>query len=191
MSNSGVTVPTTWTLPTEPYRAYYRTTGITDDSGAWTLIDYSGNISGAVGANAIQFMLEFRTIGAFSQPNRIYNVGVTYEDNTTDSHFQPSAGKSSVTLKQFAWRHSTAFGVSYGSVIPNLRIRLYDAVGGGLVLDDTSAAPLLGTFQKSTDNGGTWGDFTTVDKINDNTYIRYTPTNLGDNIKVRALLTLN
>jgi hypothetical protein len=132
-------------------------------------------------------MFEFRVIGTFCLPTRIYNVGIIYEDNTTDSHYQPSVGQSNLTTKRFAWRFSTAFG----STVPTLRVRLYDAVTGGLLLDDDSATPTGGTWEKSTDGGQNWTAYNTTDKGNETTYIRYTPTTLGDDIKVRALLTQN
>ncbi len=176
------------TLPTEPVRVYYRTLGISDDSGAWTLIDKSGDLSSVAGASAIQFAFEFRTIGTFCLPNRVYNVCVVYEDNTTDSHYQPSVAHSSISTKTFAWRFSTAFG----STVPELRIRLYNAVTGSLLVDDTTVDPEEGTFQKSTNDGGAWGDYDTTDKGgSETTYIRYVCPSLADDIKVRALLTQN
>lgn len=173
-------------LPTERYRVYYRTAGITDDSGAWTLVDPTGDISGAVVGTHVQFMFEFRTIGTFCIPARIFSVSCIYEDATTDSHYQPSVAQSSTSSKYFAWRFSTAFG----GTVPTLRIRLYDAVTGGLILDDTTTASTLGLWEKSTD-GSTFSSYNDTDKANDTTYIRYTPTSLGSNIKVRALLTQN
>lgn len=175
------------TIPTEPYKLYYRTAGIGDDSGAWTLINNTGDMSSVSAAENIQFMFEFRVIGTFCLPTRVYNVGVLYEDNTTDSHYQPSVAQSSTSGKVFAWRFSTAFG----GTVPTLRIRLYDAVTGGLLLDDDSATPTAGVWEKSTNGGSSWSAYDTNDKNNETTYIRYTPTTLGDNIKVRALLTQN
>ncbi len=172
------------TLPTEPMRMYYRTSGISDNSGSWTLIDQTGDLSGVDGAAAIQFAIEFRTIGTFCLPTRVFNVCVVYEDNTTDSHYQPSVAFSSTTAKQFAWRFSTAFG----GTVPTLQIQLFDAVSGSLLLTDDSATP-TGTWEKSTNDGGAWGAYNTTDKGNDTTYIRYTPAALGDDVKVRALLT--
>lgn len=173
------------TMPTEPIRVYYRTTGIDDDSGTWTLVDLTGNLTSAVASTEVQFAIEFRTIGALCIPNRVYNLCCTYEDNTTDSHYQPSVGQSSTTSKIFAWRFSTAFG----STVPTLRIRLYNAETDGLLLDDTTTASAEGIFEKSTNDGASWGAYNTSDKTNETTYIRYTPTTLADNIKVRALLT--
>jgi hypothetical protein len=69
-------------------------------------------------------------------------------------------------------------------------VRLYDAVSNSLLVDDETATP-TGTFEQSTDLGLNWTAWTNADKTNENTYIRYTPLSLGDNIKVRALLTLN
>jgi hypothetical protein len=132
-------------------------------------------------------MFEFRTIGTFCLPSRIFGVTCVYEDNTTDSHYQPSIAQSSTTGKNFAWRFSTAFG----GTVPTLKIRLYNAVTGSLLLEDTTTASTEGTWEKSTNDGGSWGAYNTTDKGNDTTYIRYTPTSFADNIKVRALLTQN
>lgn len=175
------------TLPTEPIRIYYRTSGISDDSGSWTLVDQTGDLTAATPSSEIQFAIEFRLIGGLCIPNRVYNMCCTFEDNTTDSHYQPSVGQSSITSKIFAWRFSTAFG----GTVPTLRIRLYNSETGGLLLDDTTTASASGTFEKSTNDGGVWGSYNTTDKANETTYIRYTPTSLADNIKVRALLTQN
>ncbi len=173
--------------PLMMHRSYYRTTGISDDSGSWTLIDEVGDLSGVSGTSSIQFKIEFQTIGnVHGIPARIISLGVAYEDLTTDSHYQPSVAQSSTANKRFAWRFSTAFG----GTVPTLRVRLYDAVSGGSLVDDNTASP-AGTWEKSTDGGSNWTAYNTTDKANDTTYIRYTPASLGDNIKVRALLTQN
>ncbi len=173
-------------LPPEPFRVYVRTSGISDDSGSWTLLDDSGTLDGVSPGSSIQFMFEFKIFGLACIPARIYSLTVVYEDNTTDSHYQPSAGQSSTASSIFAWRFSTAFG----GTVPTLRVRLYNAVTGGLLVDDTTASP-TGTWEKSTNDGGTWGAYDTSDKGNETTYIRYTPASLGSGIKVRALLTQN
>lgn len=174
-------------LNTEPFRMYYRTVGISDDSGTWNLADSTGIVS-LDGSTSIQLMIEFRTIGTLGIPARILGVGVVYEDLGTDSHYQPSVAQSSTSSKYFSWRFSTAFG----GTVPTLRIRLYNAVTGGLLLDDTNdpvTGSVSGTWTKSTNDGGAYGAYDTSDKANETTYIRYAPTSLGDNIKVRALLT--
>ncbi|MBP6857853.1 MAG: hypothetical protein KBC11_01535 [Candidatus Pacebacteria bacterium] len=174
-------------LQPEPYRMFYRTSGISDDSGAWNALDDTHDFTGVIPGAAIQFMFEFKILGENCIPARIYSMTLVYEDNTTDSHYQPSVGQSSTINKIFAWRFSTAFS----STVPNLRIRLYNAETGGLLLDDTTTAESSGVFEKSTNDGSAWGAYDTTDKGNETTYIRYTPTSLADNIKVRALLTQN
>lgn len=173
-------------LTPEPFRVYYRTSGISDNSGSWALLSDTRDISGVTAASSIQLKFEFRTIGLTCIPSRLLSATVVYNDLTTDSHYQPSAGNSDKINKRFAWRFSTAFGSS----VPTLRVRLYDAVSGSELVDDDTATP-TGTFEKSTDGGSNWVAWTNADKGNDTTYLRYTPASLADNIRVRALLTLN
>lgn len=171
-------------MSTEAFRVKYRSSGISDNSGGWSDVSELGDISGA--ATEIQLRFEFRTIGITCLPARIKNVAIIYEDSSTDSRYQFSGTNSDAVNKRFAWRHSTAFG----GAVPNLTVRLYDAVTGSLLLTDDSTTPTLGTFQRSTDGGAGWSAFATTDKGNETTYIRYTPTTLADNISVRPVLTV-
>ncbi len=175
-----------FTVPLAGIFSYYRISGISDNTGEWTLLPKDGDLLGVAPTESIQFMFEFETICMLSSPGRIMSLAVLYDDLTTDSHYQPSSTHSVASSKQFAWRFSTAFGTT----VPTLRIRLYDAVSEGLLLDDTTTASASGTWEKTTD-GSSWGSYNTTDKANSTTYIRYTPTTLPDNIKVRALLTEN
>jgi len=172
-------------LPPEPFRAYCRTAGISDDSGGWTAINSNGDLSALAGAEYIQFKFEFR-VANFGLAARIQSLVIIYEDFNTLSNYQPSASKSDVANKRFAWFFATAFG----STVPALRVRLYDAVTGALLVDDNTAAP-TGTFERSTNDGGAWSAWNNTDRGNPQTYLRYTPASLADNIKVRAVLTLN
>ena len=80
------------------------------------------------------------------------------------------------------------FGSAWGSTVPTLRIRLYDANNNNLLVDDNTLTP-SGTFEKSTNDGVNWSTYDTSDRINSTTYIRYTPASLADNIKIKFLLT--
>lgn len=171
-------------LSTEPYRVYCRTDGIDTNTGEWIPVPVDGDLLGISGAPRIQFMFEFYTIGLFCIPARIMSLTVLYDDITTVSNFQPSVGLSEAVNKRFAWRFATAFG----GTVPTLRVRLYNAVTNDLLVDDyTTNAD--GTWEKSTNGGSAWVSYNTTDKANETTYIRYTPASLGDNIKVRAVLT--
>ena len=170
-------------IATEPVRLSYRTRGISDDTGTWTLLPQYGDLSGVIPATSIQFKIEWRILGNNCIPSKVYSFGLNYQDQSTDSHYQPSMGYST-TGKVFAWRFSTAFGGS----VPRLKVRLYDAVTNLLLLtDDTTTTPA--NWFKSTDGGSNWVLWTNADKGNEITYLKYTPTSLGDNMKVRALLT--
>lgn len=170
----------------EAYRMYARTANIqSDETSGWVLIDGSNDLSGFAGASSIQFAIEFKTIGESCLPTRILGINLFYEENTTDSHYQLSVTKSDAVNKRFAYRFATAFGMA----VPHLRIRLYDAVTAGLLVDDNTLAP-TGTFERSTD-GIAWSAWNNTDKGNETTYLRYTPAALADNINVRPVLTLN
>lgn len=171
---------------TEPYQIYFRTKGILTNTGEWSLVPRDGDLSSLASSPRIQFMFEFDTIGWSCIPARIMGLVVVYDDTATqtDSHYQPSAAKSNAASKQFVWRFATAFG----GTVPTLRIRIYDVNLGDLLLDDYTTSTNSGTWEKSTD-GTSWGAYNTSDKANETTYIRYTPASLGDNLKVRAVLT--
>jgi len=172
----------------EPIRMYYRTSGIDDNSGSWTET-INGDLTGASPSDYIQFMFTFEVLGEFCVPRRLYSVTCVYEDastDTQDSHYLSSADLSNKTTKTFAWKHATAFG----SVVPTLRIRLYNAITGG-ILDDDNSVTRSGTWEKTTDGGSNWVTYNTADKGNELTFIRFTPASIPDNVQVRALLTLN
>lgn len=136
----------------EAFRIYARTANITTDATTgWTLIDETNDLTAFAGAASIQFAVEFRTIGEVCMPARVLGLNISYEDNTGDSHYAFASDKSSASSKIFAWWFKTAFG----STVPTLTVRLYNAVTGGLLLTDDTATPTGGTFQKSTD-GTTW-----------------------------------
>jgi hypothetical protein len=171
-------------LQNEPFRWYYRTSGISDDSGAWTLVSDTGDLTAITAASAIQFMFEFKGIGRTNLMQKMYNLSVIYEDDSTDSHYEPSIKNSDATSKIFAWRFSKAFGTT----VPTLIVRIYDDVTDAIIAADTTASPSAGTFQKSTDDGGSWSSYDDTDKTNDITYIRYTVTGTVNGVKARAVL---
>jgi hypothetical protein len=171
-------------FPPEPFRVYFRTSGIDDNSGSWTEVPESGDLSSFAASTYIQFMLELDSLGEVCAPTKVYAVTCIYEDATTDVHYQPSIKYSDYVNKRFAWW----FALAWGSTVPTLRVLLYDANTNNLLVDDNPASP-TGTFEKSTDDGSTWGAYNTTDRANATTYIRYTPASLGDNIKVKFILT--
>lgn len=170
-------------FPVESYKIWHRTTGIDDNSGSWTEVPIGADIQSVSPSNYIQFKIAFDIMGEICVPTRIYSIVAIYEDSSQDSHYQPSLTKSSASSRIFAWKQVTAWGTN----IPNLQIRLYNADTGFLVLDDTVTASASGTWQYST-NGSTWNSWSaSADTVGN--YIRYTATSLPNNITVKALLT--
>ena len=173
----------TFSLETEPYRVYYRTSGISDNSGSWNLLDDSGDLSGVNGTE-IQFAISFKVIGTTCIPSRIMGLSLIYEDQSTDGHYQPSVANSSITSNIFAWRQS----ILWGSNIPNMRIRLYNATTGSLILDDNVTSSSFGTWEYSSDNGSSWNAWLDTEDTVGN-YIRYTASSLPGGVRIKALLT--
>jgi hypothetical protein len=172
----------------ESFRVYYRTTNIASDAtSSWTLVTDDGDLSSVTKADAIQFMLEFFTIGLTCIPSRILNVLVTWEDGSTDAHYQLSSSLSDINAKTFSWRFSQPFD----DTVPDLKVSFFNAATGSLLFTDTTAAHASGAWSKSTDGGGNWGSYDSIDKGNETTYIRYTPTSITDSISVQAVLTQN
>jgi hypothetical protein len=171
-------------FPSESYTVYYRTSGIDNNSGSWTEVPISGDLTNVSPSEYIQFMFELDVLGETCIPARINSVAVVYEtDNTQDSHYEPSSEKSSSSNREFAWKQVS----SWGSNIPNLRIRMYNSSTKSKILDDTVLGSTYGIFEYST-NGTTWNSWnSTADSIGN--YIRYTATELPGGINIRVLLT--
>lgn len=169
-------------LQPEPFRLQFRTSGIEDNSGGWTMLDDTNDLSGVAGAPYIQFRVEFR-MGNLLIPARILNAGVLYDDIATDSHYLVS-DKSDPTTKRFVWWFASAFK----SAVPNLRVRIYDATAGSVLVDDNTSAP-TGVWERSTD-GVAWSAWNNTDRGNSTTYLRYTPASISDNVTVQPVLTV-
>lgn len=176
---------TDFNIPPEPYRCYYRLTGISNNTGAWTLIPNDGDLSGVTPGTQIQFMFEFKVLGNFCIPARMLGFTCTYEDQNTDNRYLASVNKSSIVNRSFAYRQA---GLFTGS-IPNLRMRIYNADSGVLVLDDTVNLSAYGVWEYSTDSGVTWLPWSSSANVIGN-YIRYTATYLPSSIKVRVALSV-
>jgi hypothetical protein len=171
-----------YVTPINDIRSYYRTSGFSDNSGLWYSLGKDGDLSAIGDCKKIQFRFEFQMLGnCWGIPGRLLGFTLIYDDLVIQSNHQPSVLFS--TSKSFAWR----FSATYSSTLPNLRVRLYDATTSDLLVDDNTSSP-KGIFEKTT-NGATWSSWDNLDKTNETTYIRYTPSSLMDGAKIRATLT--
>jgi hypothetical protein len=172
-------------FPVESYKLWYRTSGIDDNSGAWTEIPVGADLNTVNPGDFIQFKIAFDILGEICAPTRIYSICCTYEDSSQDSHYQPSLSKSSSASKIFAWQQVA----TWDGTIPNMRLRLYDAATNNEILNDTVTDSAYGNWEYSSNAGVTWANWSSsADAVNN--YIRYTGTTFGYNgVTVRALLT--
>jgi len=169
----------------EAYKIYFRTSGIDDNSGAWNEIGVNGDISGNAPGQYIQFMIELDILGEVCVPTKIYSISCVYEDGSQDSHYLPSASKSSASSKIFAWQQVN----SWGTNIPNMMLRLFDSTTNLLIFSDTIDSSAYGIWEYSSDGGVSWNAWSNLQDSVGN-YIRYTATSFGySGVTVRAILT--
>jgi len=157
-----------FSLTRQPYYLYYRTSGITDNSGSWTYLPPSGSMPAAT--SSIQFKLTFSTLGYYSMPTRVHGITLTYNSSQPQqsiSNYDPSVDQTDTASQIFAWRQSSLFNGS----IPDLNINIYS--GSTVILSDTVSTSVSGSWEYSTNNGGSWLTFNTAFNAVGN-YIRYT-----------------
>lgn len=160
-------------IPRENCDIYYRTSGITSDTGSWTLVSENGEISGS--SSSIQFKLTFRTIGLYSIPNRIKGIVLSYDSPIPLSipFYEPSLKFTDKSSQIFSWRQDSLFN----QTIPNLNIDIYDS-SNNLLLSDSVSGSTSGIWQYSNDNGLNWNSWSSTANTIDN-YIRYSSSTLS------------
>jgi hypothetical protein len=157
------------------------------NTGTWLRVPDNGDISTLVGgANQIQVAVTWQTMGMLGAYPWVYSVNVTYEDGSQDSHYLPSLANSSASGRIFAFYQAQL----WNSNVPDLRIRLYNATTGFLILDDDVTTSLYGTWEYSSNGGSTWLPWDDTEDVVGN-YIRYTADSLPANTLIRALLTIS
>lgn len=129
--------------PPEPCKIWYRTSGFVDNTGIWTSVPVGGALSSIGVSTLIQFKVALRTIGNYCYPNRVYAVGLNYEN---------SADLPSYLNWNFTDSISTSGTVGfiqnyyYGGV-PNLQIDYFDSLSNVNILSQTGVATTNGSFQ--------------------------------------------
>lgn len=136
--------------PAEPYKIWYRTSGISDNSGGWTAVPSDGNLTGVTATSSIQFRIKFKTIGSHSLPTKVYSVCVVYE-NSVDipSHLKWNFADTNNSSGNIGFIQC----YYYGSV-PNLQIDYYRSDTDANVLSQASTGSTNGVFEYW--NGSTW-----------------------------------
>ena len=160
--------------PRENFDVYYRTSGITADTGTWVSIPQTGEISG--NSSSIQFKITFKTIGLYSIPARLRSIVLSYEGTDIPdplTFYEPSLKQTDIASQIFSWRQNSLFVDD----IPELNIDIYDS-SNNLLLTDTVSGSTGGVWQYSSDDGSTWNSFQYTANTVGN-YIRYSATTLS------------
>jgi hypothetical protein len=173
-----------FTIPYEPIRVFYRVTGISDDTGIWTVIDDTYDLSFLSPSSKIQFKIEFKILGMICVSPLLYSLGFTYEDDQTDSHYEPSVANSSIANRIFSWRQSDL----WLNNIPTLKIKIFNISTNTLILEDDTSTQISGVWEYSVDNGSSWSAWDDTANLVGN-YIRYTANSLPSSLRTRVSIT--
>lgn len=166
------------------YRLQVRTSGIDDNSGAWTDVPQHGDISGLGTASSIQFAFQFRTAGVMMLPARILSLALIYEtDDALPSQYRWNFGDFNATNGTFAWVQAALFGATPGIHT----INVYRADTNALVLTQASSGSTNGSFEYWT--GSAWTAGLGSDALN--TRRRFVPSaSLPGGVDLYAKLTV-
>lgn len=135
----------------EGYKVYYRTAGITDNSGGWTVLPIDCDLSSVGAASDIQFKFEFKILSPTCVPGRILSLAVLYETSgNIPSQFRWNMEDSSTTDGTIGFIQVAAFGSS----IPTLTINYFRADTDANVLTQASSGTTSGIFEYY--NGSSW-----------------------------------
>ena len=139
-------------LGTEPFAVYYRTAGIDDDSGGWTLLNQAGSMVGVDAAPEIQFMLAFRVAGTSCIPARIHSFALLYEtDEALPTGFRWNLGDSN--------QSNGTLGMVQTGLLPALgvlTITYYRADTNQAVLVQSSGDSEFGAWEFYSEGTASW-----------------------------------
>lgn len=135
----------------EGFRVYYRTSGITDNLGAWQSLPIDLDLSGLTASTSIQFKFEFKILSLTCVPGRIFSVSVIYEvADDIPSDLRWNMDDSSTTDGTVGFIQATSF-----AALPTvLQIDYYRVDNNSNVLTQLSSETTNGAF--SYHNGATW-----------------------------------
>jgi hypothetical protein len=166
------------------YRLQYRTSGIDDNSGSWTDVPQTGDLSGVLPAANIQFAFQFRTAGVIMLPARVLSLALIYETaDALPSQYQWNFADMDLGNGTFAWVQDVLFGATPGTHT----INIYRADTDALVLTQASTSTTNGNFQFW--NGTAWTNGIGTDVID--TRRRFVPSgSLPGGVDLYAKITV-
>ena len=165
-------------------RIQVRTSGIDDDSGAWTDVSQNGDLSGLGTPSSIQFAFLFRTAGVMMLPARVLNLALVYEtEDALPSQYRWNFADFNTSNGTFAWVQANLFGAS----LTTHTINVYRADTNALVLTQASTGTTNGTFEYWT--GSAWSAGLGTDVVG--TRRRFVPSgSLPGSVDLYATITV-
>lgn len=166
------------------YRLQVRTTGIDDNTGAWSDVSQTGDLSGLGTPTNIQFAFQFRTAGTIMLPARITSLALLYETaDALPSQYMWNFSDFNTSNGTFAWIQTVLFGTSIGTNT----INIYRGDTNALVLTQASTGTTNGTFEYW--NGSAWVSGLGSDTVG--TRRRFVPTgSLPSGVALYATITI-
>jgi len=168
----------------DAFRLQVRTSGIDDNSGAWTDVAQDGDLSGLGTPSSIQFAFQFRTAGVIMLPARVLSLALLYETaDALPSQYRWNFGDFNAGNGTFAWVQVALFGATPGVHT----INVYRADTDALVLTQASSGTTNGTFEYW--NGSAWDSGIGADTVGRRR--RFVPTaSLPSGVDLYATITV-
>lgn len=132
--------------PLDYLRIYWRTTGIDDDSGAWSAspITDCGDMSSIGAASEIQFKITFRVAGVLMLPGRLIGLTLLYDaDDSLPPEVDWNVGDSDNATGVVGFYQTQLFSGS----VPTFTINYYKRSDSSLVLSQASTGTTNGEFE--------------------------------------------
>lgn len=131
------------------YQVQVRTSGIDDNTGAWTDVPPNGDLSGLGTPSSIQFAFRWRTAGLVMLPARVLSLALLYEtDDALPSPYQWNFGDFNASNGTFGFIQVSSLTITTHT------INIYRADTDALVLTQASTGTTNGAFEYWT--GSAW-----------------------------------
>ena len=127
----------------EPYRVYWRNSGIEDDSGAWNLL-INNDLSGISHNGKLQIGFDFNTFGTSCYSTQILGFCITYENyDTIPYELEWDIETSDIANGIVGFYQSAVFSPS----LPTLVIRYHNSSNDIILFEQSSDLTSNGFFQ--------------------------------------------
>jgi hypothetical protein len=127
----------------DPFRVFYRTTGIKDNSGVWTRLIFPYDLSAVRAQDSIQFMFNFKIFGLSMCPARIHSYTLLAEkEELLPKYFKFNSNITNLSQNIYGFEQSKVYSNNL-----TLKISYIRKKDNKLVFSQTSSETTFGNFQ--------------------------------------------